>query len=171
MKRIPVYWFAFLSLFVLGCAQEDDGGHTEPITLYEKIEGDWSLMNLTMTDEFAKANGIEPKEQNLSTWFHYEDFQLRLNVDDELRPTSYEVTGNVPVLFEPSGYWALSSDFQQTTGAATRIYLYSDEAKTQQTDELRLVSVPGSNGEMEIQLVRTSGGSPFVSYTFKLKAI
>lgn len=171
MKRIPVYWFAAFCLFVLGCAQEDDGSHTDPITLYEKVDGDWSLMSLKMTDEFAKANDIEPNEQNLSTWFNYEDFQLRLNVDEKMRPASYEVMGNVPTLFEPSGYWELSSDFQQTDGEATRIYLYSDEAKTQRTDELRLISVPGSSGEMEIQLVRSSGGSAFVSYTFKLKAI
>jgi hypothetical protein len=34
-----------------------------------------------------------------------------------------------------------------------------------------LTSVPGSNNQMEIQLVRTSGGTPFVSYVFKLQAI
>ena len=124
-----------------------------------------------MVDEFAKANKIEPSEENLSTFFNYEDFKINFSVDEKNRPTSYEVTGNVPPLFAPKGYWALSSDFQQTNASAVRIYLYSDAAKTQKTDELRVTSVPGSNDEMEFQLVHSSGGTPFVTYVFKLNAI
>jgi hypothetical protein len=88
-----------------------------------------------------------------------------------MQPSTYEVLGDVPPLFEPKGYWELSSAFQQTTGSAVRIYLYSDAAKTILTDELRLTSVPGSNREMEIQLVRISSGTAFISYVFKLNAL
>lgn len=160
-----------LCLLTFGCDEFEDGSPVEPITVYEKVNGDWSLMSLKMVDEFAKTNAIEPSEQNLSTLFNYPDFQISFNVDDKNQPTTYEVTGNVPPLFAPKGYWKLSSDFQQTNGTASKIYLYSDAAKTQKTDELRLTSVPGSNDQMEIQLVRTSGGTAFVSYVFKLQAI
>ena len=88
-----------------------------------------------------------------------------------MQPSSYEVLGDVPPLFETKGYWELSSAFQQTTGSAVRIYLYSDAAKTLLTDELRLTAVPGSNREMEIQLVRVSGGTAFISYVFKFNAL
>lgn len=171
MRCKIIYLLAIISLLAVGCNEMDDGNHVDPITLNEKIDGEWGLMNLKMVDEFAKANKLEPSEQDISTLFNYEDFKIKFNVDENNKPTTYEVTGNVPQLFALSGYWSLSSDFQQTNAEAVRIYLYSDAQKTQKTDELRLNSVPGSNEEMEIQLVRTSGGVPFVSYTFKLNAI
>ncbi|WP_459641201.1 DUF5004 domain-containing protein [Flavobacterium sp. CGRL2] len=129
------------------------------------------MANLKMVDEVAKANKIEPNEENLSTYFNYEDFKINFSVDEKNQPTTYEVTGNVPPLFAPKGYWALSSAFQPTNSGATRIYLYSDAQKTQKTDELRLISVPGKNDEMQIQLTHSSDGVDFVSYVFKLNAI
>ncbi|MWB92896.1 DUF5004 domain-containing protein [Flavobacterium sp. GA093] len=172
MRCKSIYWLAvIMCLLAIGCNETDDGSYVDSITLYEKVNGNWGLTNLKMVDEFAKANAIEPKEENLSTFFNYEDFKIKFNVDEKNRPTSYEVLGDVPPLFAPKGYWELSSDFQQTNASAVRIYLYSDAQKTQKTDELRLTSVPGSNDEMEIQLVRSSNGTPFVSYVFKLTAI
>ncbi|NUY81042.1 DUF5004 domain-containing protein [Flavobacterium sp. MAH-1] len=171
MRIKPFLWLAVLGVFALGCNEQDDGEHVDPITLYEKINGNWGLMSVKMTDEVAKANGITPNEQNLSTYFNYEDFAIRFNVDEEMRPTTYEVSGDVPPLFAPTGYYELSSDFQPTGGNAVRVYLYSDAEHANKTDELRITSVPGSNEEMEIQVVRTSAGTPFVSYTFKLNAI
>jgi hypothetical protein len=172
MRCKSIYWLAvIMCFFALGCENYNDGSYVEPITLYEKVKGDWGLTNLKMVDESAKANAIEPHEENLSTFFNYEDFKIRFSVDEKNNPTSYEVMGSVPELFAPKGYWALSSNFQQTDAAAVKIYLYSDAQKTLKTDELRLTSVPGSNDEMEFQLVHSSGGSPFVTYVFKLNAI
>jgi hypothetical protein len=171
MKFKIIYGLAVVCLLVFGCSQNDDGSHVGPITLYEKVNGSWGLMNLKMVDEFAKKNAIEPSEQNLSTMFNYADFKINFNVNEKMEPTAYEVLGDVPPLFAPSGYWQLSTDFQPTGQIPIIIYLYSDAEKTQKTDELRLTSVPGSNGEMEIQLIRTSEGTPFISYVFKLNAI
>ncbi len=160
-----------MCFFAIGCDNTDDGSYVEPITLYEKVNGNWGLTNLKMVDEVAKANKIEPSEENLSTYFNYEDFKIKFNVDEKNQPTSYEVTGNVPPLFAPKGFWALSSAFQSTTGAGTKIYLYSDAQKTQKTDELSLIAVPGKSKEMQFQLAHSSGGVDFVSYVFKLNAI
>lgn len=171
MRCKIIYLFAIISLLAVGCNEQDDGGHVEPITIYEKMNGQWGLMNLKMVDEFAKTNAIEPAEQNLSTLFNFEDFKISFNVDDKMQPTSYKVLGDVPPLFAPNGYWELNQPFQQTNGGAAIIYLYNDAQKTQLTDQLRLTSVPGSNEEMEIQLTRVSGGTAFVSYVFKLSAI
>lgn len=171
MRCKIIYLLAILSLLAIGCNEPDDGHHVDPITINEKIDGEWGLMNLKMVDEIAKAAKTEPSEQDISTLFNYDNFRIKFNVDEKMKPATYEVTGDVPPLFALSGYWALSSDFQQTNGEAVKIYLYSDAQKTIKTDELRLTSVPGSNEEMEIQLVRTSGGTPFISYKFKLNAI
>ena len=172
MKCKSLYRIGFMMcFFAISCDNTEDGSYVDPITLYEKVNGNWALTNLKMVDEVAKANKIEPNEENLSTYFNYEDFKIKFNVDEKNKPTSYEVTGNVPPLFAAKGYWALSSDFQPTNTGANKIYLYSDAQKTQKTDELRLISVPGKNEEMQIQLTRSSGGVDFVSYIFKLNAI
>lgn len=171
MRSKIICLLAVAGLLAISCNEMDDGNHVDPITLNEKIDGEWGLMSLKMVDEVAKAGKIEPSEQNISTLFNYDSFRIKFNVDEKNKPTSFEVLGDVPALFAKQGFWQLSSDFQQTTGAPVKIYLYSDAAKTLKTDELRLISVPGSNEEMEIQLMRTSGGTPFVSYTFKLNAI
>lgn len=173
MRCNSIYWLAvLLCLFAIGCDNTEDGSYVDPITIYEKVNGNWGLTNLKMVDEFAKASKIEPNEENLSTYFNYEDFKIKFNVDEKNSPTSYEVTGNVPPLFAPKGFWQLSSDFQPTNGGSpVKIYLYSDAQKTQKTDELIVSSVPGKSGEMEIKLSRSSGGVVFVSYVFKLSTI
>jgi len=169
MKKMK---FKFLSLLLavlaFGCYTPDDGEHVEPITTYEVIAGEWSLMNLTMVDEFAKRNNIKPNEENLSTLFNFEDFRIRFDVDENNKPTTYEVLGGVPPLFQLSGYWDLNSDFQPTNSGAIIIRLYSDPEKTQLKDELHLTSVPRTNRQMELQVIRTTEGTPFVSYKFKL---
>lgn len=158
----------FLVVLALGCNTIDDGTHVEPITTYEVIAGEWSLMNLTMVDEIAKVNNITPNEENLSTLFNFEDFRIRFNVDENNKPTTYEVLGDVPPLFELSGYWDLNTEFQPTNSGSTVIRLYSEEARNEVKDELHLTSVPRTNRQMELQIIRTSGGTPFVSYKFKL---
>ncbi|WP_445730899.1 DUF5004 domain-containing protein [Mariniflexile sp.] len=168
MKSIKVLVFVFFCLLVLGCSKTDDGSYVEPITVYEKMQGNWNLMNLRMVDQFAKTNGIQPSEQNLSALFNYDVFKIAFNVDANMLPTSYQVSGNVPPIFQLSGYWGLNTGFQPTNSGAIQINLYSDAQKTNRTDTLLLTSVPGSNEEMEVQLVRTSGGTPFVSYVFSL---
>jgi len=170
MKCKIISAFAFIALLAFGCNEPDDGTYTSPITIYEKIDGEWGLTSLKMVDEVAKAAGTEPNEQSLSGFFNYEDFKIKFNVDGNNQPTTYEVVGDVPSLFPATGYWQLSTPFQQTNASAARILLFSDAQKSQKTEELRLTSVPGSTGEMELQLVRSSNGTPFVSYVFKLTA-
>lgn len=171
MRSKIIYGLAIMGLIAVGCNDPDDGSYVDPVTIYEKMDGDWGLMSLKMVDEYAKANAIEPSEQNMGAYFNYEDFKIRFSVDDNMEPTTYEVMGDVPPLFPANGYWKLSSAFQQPNGEAVKIYLYSDAQKTQMTDELKLVAVPGSGEQMELQLVRKSGGIAFVSYSFKLNAV
>lgn len=165
------FFLPLIAIFLVGCNELDDGKYVEPITLNEKVKGSWYLMSLKMTDEIAKSAGQTNVEQNISSYFNFPDFLLTLNVDDKMKPTTFKVSGDVPALFTKEGYWALSNDFVQTNGTPTRLTLYKDAAKTQKLDELFITSVPGGQNEMEIQLRRKSGGTPFVSYTYKLKAL
>src|SRR5690554_4084461 len=166
--NLKVLILKIILVFVWGCNQLDDGSYTVPITLYEKVGGNWSLNSLKMVDEFAKTNGIKPDEQNLEQLFNYNQFALQLRVDSEFNPTTYEVMGTVPPLFAPKGYWKLSSAFQPTSSDAVRVQLYKDVDKKQLIDELLLTAVPGAGNAMHLKLVRSDEGVAYISYVFDL---
>lgn len=169
MKKASFYLLLFVIMFPLGgCDKTDDGTFTEPITIYEKINGVWNLSSLRYIDEFAKANNIEPNEDLLTSWFNFSDFKLTLNVDANNQPLDFKVTGDVPELFPASGYWQLSSAFPLTTMKPVVVGLYADASKSTLIGELQLISIPGANAEMELQLVRTTNGVAYASYVFKL---
>nr|WP_319400877.1 DUF5004 domain-containing protein [uncultured Carboxylicivirga sp.] len=169
MKKISIYVLLFLLMLPFqGCYQTDDGDYAAPITIYEKINGTWSLNQLTLVDNYAKANAITPDNEVITSLFNYPDFQIKFNVDDSNQPTTFEVIGDVPDLFLKSGYWALSSSFPNTDLTAVRINLYSSADKTVESDQLRLTSIPGSQETMEFQLVRQSNETAYASYVFNL---
>lgn len=169
MKKRSIYILLFfVGILLGGCDNADDGGYAKPITIYEKVKGDWSLTSIKMVDEYAKANSIKPDEQDLTNWFNYNTFVLQLNVDEENIPTSYKVLGEVPALFSADGFWDLSSAFTNTDLSAVKINLYTDVSKTQRTDQLLLISTPGSNEKMEVQLVRKANQVTYASYIFTL---
>lgn len=170
MKILKVCLLTFVAVTLFYCNESDDGSYTAPITLHEKVAGSWSLTNLKMIDEYAKTNGIEPSEQNISALFNFDMLEMTFTVNSENQPTTFSVSGNVPPLFLLNGYWQMHPSFQNTNGEATEIYLYSDAQKTQLEDVLLLTSVPGSNGVMEVKLVRASASTPYVSYAFTLTA-
>lgn len=171
MKNRKILGMICLGLLAFSCSDTDDGSAVNGITIYEKIQGHWDATSVKMVDEVAKATGAPVFEQNLTNEFNYSQLSVAFNVDDNMNPTTYEVLGNVPPLFEPQGYYELSSPFQPASaGTPVKIYLYSDQAKTNKTGELRITSVPGSNGQMELTLLRTSGNIAFVSYVFKFTA-
>ena len=171
-KRVLLFvCFMFFAAIYSGCKKPDDGAYTDPITLYEKIKGNWKLNEILQIDETAKIAGIQPNEISLFSQFDFENFNLVLNVDDSNKPTSYEVSGDAPELFPKAGFWDLNTSFPAANGSAPIINLYSDAGKTTLTAQLRIVSVPGAKAEMELKLTRTASGVPFVSYQYKLTNI
>ncbi|MDR2065900.1 MAG: DUF5004 domain-containing protein [Prevotellaceae bacterium] len=172
MKQIKYFngsFLLFVAIFIFtGCADTDDGSYVSPITVSEKTNGDWHLLNLTQIDETAKKAGLNPSEMSLTDQFEFTTFGITLNVDDDGNPTSYAVSGNAPDIFNEQGYWSLDTDFPQTNGTPPTILLYGDAAKTQKTGKLSITGIPGATPEMELKLTRTSNNVPFVSYQFKL---
>ena len=62
MKALkPLYALLLLSLMTgtlfTACNDTEDGSYVEPITLYEKLQGTWSLRTLQQVDEAGKASG------------------------------------------------------------------------------------------------------------------
>ncbi|WP_353136370.1 DUF5004 domain-containing protein [Pseudopedobacter sp.] len=171
MKTIrALLLLCLVSLFFLqfGCKKPDDGSYVDPITLYEKVKGEWKLNDISQVDETAKVAGISPDEISLFSQFGFENLTLSLQVDEKNNPTTYSVSGDAPELFPNSGYWDLSASFPAANGTAPVINLYSDQAKTDLQAQLSVVSVPGAKTEMELKLTRKSGGVAFVSYNYKL---
>ncbi|MBN1415100.1 MAG: DUF5004 domain-containing protein [Bacteroidales bacterium] len=166
------FYLLFLLLFMAfmqGCEKTDDGTYTAPITLYEKIGGSWSMTTLTQIDEVAKVNALKPDEIAMTSHFNFRSFVISLNVDSSFLPTTYEVAGSAPELFAPSGYWELDDPFVHADGTSTNIFLYADEAKTQLTDKLIVLAIPGKTNVLEFSLTRSDKGSPYVTYEYRLK--
>ncbi|WP_010416913.1 DUF5004 domain-containing protein [Anaerophaga thermohalophila] len=170
MKRL-MFYLVFLTpglIFLPGCNETEDGSFVEPITLYEKVNGTWGLKKLVMIDNYAKANTIEPSEQEISSYFNFEEMEITLNVDEDNNPTTFAVSGDVPALFLTEGYWELSSPFPTTDLSRVKINLYSDSGRQNKVDELELTTIPGARDEMSFELVRRSDGVAFLTYSFSL---
>ncbi|MCX7987528.1 MAG: DUF5004 domain-containing protein [Bacteroidales bacterium] len=163
---------AIVLLVAYGCEEQEDGSYVPPITRYELIHGTWKLQTIKMTDELAKANNTKPVEMNLTKEFNFTSFVIALNVDSssgEIKPTTFEVTGNAPALFATSGYWDMDTPFARSDGMPSKVKLFADEAKTQLLDELELITVPGKDVVLELRLVRYSEGNPYLSYVYRLR--
>lgn len=166
---------AFLCLIcmfaVLSCEEIDDGEYVAPITLYEKVNGNWALTDIVQIDETAKIAAIKPDEMSIYGQFGFNDFNIALNVDDRKQPTTYQVSGTAPELFPKEGFWDLGTAYPSADGSAPVINLYSDAAKNTLAGQLSIVSIPGASAEMELKLTRSSAGVPFVSYQYKLSNV
>ena len=170
MKRtMVVICYLVLALIFTGCNKTDDGAYTEPITIYEKMGGEWKLTKLVEVDNIAVASSSKPDAINLTAKFSFRTFIIEFKVDEKFQPTTFEVKGEAPELFLKSGYWNLSHPFPNTDGTAVKIQLYSDEAKTQMVDALHIAAVPGSKGTMEFNLIRESNNLPYVTYQYTVK--
>jgi hypothetical protein len=168
------YYLLFLLLFMAffqGCEKTDDGTYTAPITLYERIGGTWAINTLTQVDEVAKVNDLTPVEETLTGKFSFKSFKIALNVDSSFQPTTFVVTGTAPELFSTSGYWQLDEPFVHSDQSASNILLFSDEARTQQTEKLTVVTIPGTKALLDFSLTRMDNGTPYVSYVYKLKSV
>ena len=162
---LPVLFTAFL---FVGCSMMDDGSYVKPITLYEKVNGNWQLSSIRQIDETAKASNMSVTEMPLTEQFNFGSFATALNADVNNNPSTYAVSGEAPELFPNKGYWDLDLEFPSAGGTSSIIYLYSDAAKAQLTERLVITTPPGTDGVMELRLTRMSNGVPFVSYQYKL---
>ena len=168
------YFLECLLLFLLtlpftGCEPKtDDGSYTDPITLYEKVSGKWTLSGITQVDETAKTMNITPSEMDLTDQFDFSTFAVDLTVDAANQPTSYQVSGTAPELFPNQGWWDLDTSFPYADGSAPKVNLYSDAGKTDLIAQLSITSMPGAKKEMELKLTRSDDGVPFVSYVYSL---
>ncbi|WP_187444038.1 DUF5004 domain-containing protein [Sphingobacterium phlebotomi] len=155
-------------LWLSACTKLDNGDYVMPITLYEKLQGTWTLTDLKQIDETAKIAGLKPDEMSLYNQFDFNTLQIVLETDDDGIPTIYQVTGNAPVLFETNGFWELENPFPMADGSAPIIQLYRDAEKSILTGKLHVVGMPGASPQMELKLTRSQAGVPYVSYLYQL---
>lgn len=169
---VSKYFYTLLLMVILlpftACTDTDDGSYIAPITVYEKINGDWKITSVKQVDEIAKANSQSPSEMALTDQFGFSTFNISLDVNADEEPTTYKVGGSAPQFFPSEGYWELDYSFYNTDGSSNIINLFSDAAKTAGIGELRVTSIPGSNRTMELRFTRKSKDVAFVSYVYQL---
>ena len=157
-----------ITLLLTSCTDTNDGTYIAPISIAEKIHGNWAAISVKQTDEIAKTAGQTPTDLGLSRQFNFTSFNVLFNNDDKNNPTSYSITGDAPALIPTSGYWNMPNLFINTDVTPNEIYLYADQAKTIKTATLTLDSVPGLLDVFEFKLTRRTNGVAFVSYTYRL---
>lgn len=170
MRKTTKY-FLIVVVFLItgyGCTETDDGSFTAPITVYEKLPGTWQLLSLKLVDETAKASGIKPDEIALTDQFNFQTFSITLEVDAQFKPGTYSVSGEVPELLAPEGFWNTDSEFPLTDGTPLKISLYADAACTQRTNQLMITALPGATSEMELKLTHTSNQVAYATYVYRL---
>jgi hypothetical protein len=170
MKKTSLILMFILVMQLIGCNKTDDGVFTEPITMYEKMVGTWTISKVAQKDLIAIAASSKPDQILLTNKFDFKTFTITLNADEKFTPTTFEVGGTSPQLFLQSGYWKLNNPFPNTDGKPLVIELYSDEAKTVLIDELSISTVPGAKKTLVFDLIRESNGVAYVDYEYSLKA-
>lgn len=155
----------------VSCNDTDDGSFVAPITISEKINGNWAVTSLKQVDEIAKANSQTPSEMTLTDQFDFSTFTINLNVDTSNEPTNYLIGGTAPKFFPTEGYWSLEYPFQNTDGSASIINLYSDASKTTQVAQLSITAIPSTNKVLELKFSRKAKGITFVSYVYQLSPV
>jgi hypothetical protein len=157
---LPAIWF--------GCNKTNDGSFVLPITVHEKVAGNWQLSSLQMIDETARKAGIMPDQIDLTSQLNFPTFKIALNVDGNNKATDFIITGNAPALINPAGYWDLDNSFPPTDGTPVNVILYSDAAKTARIGRLQISTMPGAKDEMVVKLTHTSNQVPYATYQYKL---
>lgn len=163
-----IYAFLLFSMFATGifintaCSDTEDGSYVAPITLSEKINGQWVLNSIKQVDETAA------KDIDLSGQLDFSSFSIDLQADADNSPTTFSVAGNAPSLLPASGTWAMENKFTNSDGSPARIFLYTDAGKSQKAAVLTVTGTPGTNRVLEFKLTRKHNGQAFVSYVYNL---
>lgn len=151
-------WLALASIFV-SCNQTEDGSYVAPITLSEKVNGEWVLNSITQVDE------ITSKSVDLTGQLSFMSFGIKLQADEQQQPTTFNVSGQAPSLLPTQGTWAMENNFTNSDASPARIFLYEGSKKAA---TLTITATPGNNRVLEFKLTRKQKGEPFVSYIYNL---
>jgi hypothetical protein len=171
MKTIkyPFAIILFLTMQFSACTETNDGTYVAPISISEKIQGNWAAISVNQIDEVAKAIDKTTSPLYLTTQFNFSTFNITFNVDATTNlPTTYQISGSSPALFPTQGYWNLANLYSNTDTTPSQIILYSDAEKTVKTATLDITTMPGAIKTLELRFTRKTKGVAFVSYTFKL---
>lgn len=133
------------------CDDTDDGSYVPPITLGEKIAGEWQLSTITQIDE------SDAKTMDLTGQFDFATLGLSLNEDG-----TFAVSGSAPAFIPQSGTWRMANDFVSSDGTAAQIIMNDNVFLT-------VTAVPtGGTSHLKFKLTRKAKGIAFVSYEYDL---
>jgi len=156
MRKTAKVLMLLLAMTVTGlcftaCDDIEDGSYVPPITLGEKIAGEWQLSAITQIDE------TNAKTMDLTGQFDFATFGLSLNGDG-----TFTVSGHAPAFIPESGTWRMANDFVSTDGTAAQIILNDNVFLT-------VTGVPtGGTSHLKFKLTRKAKGVAFVSYEYDL---
>lgn len=149
LSAVMVTGLAFTS-----CEDTEDGSYVPPITLGEKIAGQWQLSSITQIDE------TNAKTMDLTGQFDFATLGLDLKEDG-----TYAVSGSAPAFIPTLGTWKMANDFVNSDGSPAQIILNDNMVLT-------ITAVPtGGTSHLKFKLTRKTKGIAFVSYEYDLMKV
>jgi hypothetical protein len=175
MKNKILNIFAIACLvFFYGCNKINDGDFVKPISLYDNIQGSWIVSGVLYTDENAKSLGLSTDlcSKSIGSILNFNKMKLTFNVDsvsspEKTIPTSYKVEGGAPTLFPTDGFWDMDNPYLNIDESPSHIILYADQGKTKKVAFISVSKRPAKK-LMELTLIRSDNGIPYLSYKFSL---
>lgn len=149
------------ALMLTSCSTTDDGSYVEPISLYEKVKGNWVINTMTQTDEG------NTQTLDLTSVLDFDTFKINLEADSQNKPATFSITGTAPLLLPLNGTWDLDYPYTHSDNTASSILLTASDG----TKKLAITGVPGTVNTLEFRLTRTINGEPYVSYTYNLTPV
>lgn len=160
--RVALMFLSLSGGFALtGCQDIEDGHYVSPITLSEKINGDWVLNSMTQIDEISQS------QKDLTGQFAFTSFNIKLDVDENGISDGFTISGQAPALLPSSGTWEMENNFYNSDGSSACIFLKSNGERVA---ALTVTAVPGATRTLEFKLTRRQNGRAFVSYVYNLVA-
>lgn len=147
---------------ITACSDTEDGSYVKPITISEKLHGEWILNSMKQVDEATGQN------LDLTDQFNFMSFAIDFKVDSNDDPTTFSIAGSAPSILPTSGSWDMAHNFTNADGTASKVNLYSDNAKANKIGVLTITKMPGNTKALEFKLTRKTNGVAYVSYVYNL---
>ena len=164
MKKLLRTGFMMLtvSLLFTACQPDELKEIGASRNILSSLEGTWKLIKATQVDEDASRKGFPYKELDITSYFPYTNFQLKLNLANGAPATFTTTPGASPKIIKlATGNWTVDNaeypkDITLTSGATT--------------EKVTLGGYPvGANNTLKLKVERKDAttGKLLISYSYE----
>ena len=90
IKNVLIMFSLLGAMCITACSDTEDGSYVKPITISEKLHGEWILNSMKQVDEATGQN------LDLTDQFNFMSFAIDFKVDSNDDPTTFSIAGSAP---------------------------------------------------------------------------